>query len=310
MENKDIQTFRILKQKVAERMQQSYPGINPVISEWKGQEIVDFQEELLQKVNARISEKWFYSHMKSEKSILPRIDILNLLSSYVGYANWNEFRFKNADRDTGTETSVKANRYFIYVPAMVLIIMVVLLFVFKVFSTREYRFRFFDADTAEPVANSVIEVSVLPEGESPVSYLCSPDGSFSLKTEKASIRFIVDSPYYQTDTIFRLLDKFNRDETVKLRPDNYAMMIKYFSTRNVKDWQKRREQLNRIIADSAMIFQVFGKESVGVELYNKPEFINKLTLPSSGLKNIEIFDTRYQSGKITLIRFRQKEVAK
>ncbi len=75
-------------------MQQSYPGINPVISEWKGQEIVDFQEELLQKVNARISEKWFYSHMKSEKSILPRIDILNLLSSYVGYANWNEFRFK------------------------------------------------------------------------------------------------------------------------------------------------------------------------------------------------------------------------
>ncbi len=192
---------------------------------------------------------------------------------------------------------------------MVLIIMVVLLFVFKVFST-ENRFRFFDADTAEPVANSVIEVSVLPEGESPVSYLCSPDGSFSLKTEKASIRFIVESPYYQTDTIFRLLDKFNRDETVKLRPDNYAMMIKYFSTRNVKDWQKRREQLNRIIADSAMIFQVFGKESVGVELYNKPEFINKLTLPSSGLKNIEIFDTRYQSGKITLIRFRQKEVAK
>lgn len=291
-------------------MQQSYPGINPAISEWKGQEIVDFQEELLQKVNARISEKWFYSHMKSEKAILPRIDILNLLSSYVGYANWNEFRYKNADQDTGTEAPVKANRYFIYVPALVLTIMVVLFFVFKVFSTREYRFRFFDADTTEPVTNSVIEVSVLPEGESPVSYLCGPDGSFSLKTEKASIRFIVESPYYQTDTIFRLLDKFNRDETVRLRPDNYAMMIKYFSTGNVVDWQKRRGQLNRIIADSAVIFQVFGKESVGAELYNKPEFINKLTLPSSGLKNIEIFDTRYQDGKIILIRFRQKEVAK
>jgi len=309
VENSDIQTFRILKQKVAECMQQSYPGINPDVSEWKGQEIVDFQEELLQKVNARISEKWFYSHMKSEKAVLPRIDILNLLSSYVGYANWNEFRYNNAEQVTGTELPVKANRYFIYVPAMVLFIMVALFFVFKIFSTREYRFRFYDADTAEPVTNSVIEVSVLPEGESPVSYLCRPDGSFSLKTEKASIRFIVESPYYQTDTIFRLLDKFNRDETIKLRPDNYAMMIKYFSTRNVKDWQKRREQLNRIIADSAMIFQVFGKESVGVELYNKPEFINKLTLPASGLKNIEIYDTRYQDGKITLIRFRQKEVA-
>jgi hypothetical protein len=291
-------------------MQQSYPGINPAISEWKGQEIVDFQEELLQKVNARISEKWFYSHMKSEKAILPRIDILNLLSSYVGYDNWNEFRYKNADQDTGTETPVKANRYFIYVPAMVLIIMVVLFFVFKVFSTREYRFRFFDADTAEPVANSVIEVSVLPEGESPVSYLCTPDGSFILKTDKASVRFVVESPYYYTDTIVRILDKFNRNEAVKLRPDNYALMIRFFAGSKVEDWQKRRKQLDRMISDSAMIYQVCSRETIGVELYNKWEFIDKLSLPSRSLKDLEIIDTRYEDDKISLIRFRQKEVDK
>jgi len=45
--DRDLQTFGILKQKIVERMLQSYPGINPSISEWKGQEIVDFQEELL-----------------------------------------------------------------------------------------------------------------------------------------------------------------------------------------------------------------------------------------------------------------------
>ncbi len=87
------------------------------------------------------------------------------------------------------------------------------------------------------------------------------------------------------------------------------MMIQYFSTMNVKDWQKRRDQLNLMIADSAMIYQVY-EEAVGVELYNKWEFINKLTLPSTGLKDIEILDTQYQGDKITLIRFKQKEAEK
>jgi len=151
---------------------------------------------------------------------------------------------------------------------------------------------------------------VLVEGESPKSYLCSQDGIFSLTTEKANIHFVVKSPYYQTDTILRLLDKFNRHEIIQLRPDNYAMMIQYFSTMNVKDWQKRRDQLNLMIADSALIYQVYDKESVGVELFNKWEFINKLTLPSTGLKDIDILDTRYQKDKISLIRFRQKEIFK
>jgi hypothetical protein len=60
-----------------------------------------------------------------------------------------------------------------------------------------------------------------------------------------------------------------------------------------------------------MIYQVHNsKETLGVELYNKWEFINKLSLPSSGLRSIEIFDTRYQDDKICLIRFRQKEDVK
>jgi len=307
----DVHTFELLKQKILERMQQSYPGINPSISEWKGQEIVDFQEELLQKVNAHISEKWFYSHVKSAKGTLPRIDILNLLSKYAGYANWDDFIFKNASREIlAVNPTKRANRYFIIIPLLVIVILGILFFLFKMVSTKDYKFRFYDADTREPVTNNIIEVELLLAGESPVSYLCGPDGSFILKTDKINVRFVVKSPLYQTDTIIRILDKFNRDEIVQLRPDNYAMMIQYFSTMNVKDWQKRRDQLNLMLADSAMIYQVFTKESIGVELYNKLEFINKLTLPSTGLRDIEILDTRYQGDKISLIRFRQKETDK
>jgi hypothetical protein len=310
LKSKDIQAFELLKQKIAERMQQTYPGMNPSISAWKGQEISDFQEELLQKVNAHISEKWFYSHVKSEKDTLPRIDMLNLLSKYAGYSNWDDFRFKNPGQETAvTNTLKKANRYFIYVPLLVLGILGIMFFLFKMISTKDYQFHFYDADTREPVTNNIIEVNVLKEGESPVSYLCSADGSFILKTDKVNVHFVVKSPLYQTDTIIRILDKFHRDEIVQLHPNNYAMMIQYFSTMNVKDWQRRRDQLNLMIADSAMIYQVY-EESVGVELYNKWEFINKLTLPSTGLKDIEILDTRYQGDKITLIRFKQKEAEK
>jgi hypothetical protein len=87
-------------------------------------------------------------------------------------------------------------------------------------------------------------------------------------------------------------------------------MIRFFAGSNVGDWQKRRNQLNRMISDSAMIYQVSSRETIGVELYNKWEFIDKLSLPSRSLKDIEIIDTRYEDEKISLIRFRQKEVNK
>lgn len=291
-------------------MRESYPGINSSMAAWKGQEIVDFQEELLKHVNAHISEKWFYNHIKSDNPSLPRIDILNLLSRYAGFANWDDFKYKHIDHSAPVTSTGNPNRYFIYIPALVLLCLGILFLLFKLLSNREYTFRFYDADTAEPITNTIIEVSVLLPGESPVNHVCRPDGSFSFKTEKASLRFAIKSPYYQTDTIVRTLDKFNRDETVKLNPDNYALMIHYFSNMNVKDWKQRRDQLNKIIADSALIFQVFGKEAIGAELYGKWDFINKLTLPSTGLKNIEILDTRYQGDKISMIRFRQKEAGR
>jgi hypothetical protein len=310
VENKDIDVFELLKQKIVMQMRQSMPGVNPNISEWKGQEIIDFQEDLFIKVKDSISEKWFYSHFKSNNNRLPRIDTLNLLCKYVGYSNWDDFKFKHSSPKTETTFSIKPNYYFVFVPGLVLIVLVFLFIIFKIINTKEYQFNFFDADTKARITNSIIEVSVLLDGESPVSYLCSSDGSFNLKTSKSNVRFVVKTTYYRTDTIFRILDKFNRNETVKLRPDNYVLMLHYFSTMNVKDWQKRRNQLDDMISDSAMIFQVYSIEGNGAELYNKWEFINKLTMPTSSLRAIEILDTKYQGDKISLIRFTQKEAAK
>jgi hypothetical protein len=307
VQESDHTYFELLKTEIVEKMRQSYPGINPSISEWRGQEIVDFQEELLSKAGGHISEKWFYTHMKSGSRSLPRIDVLNLLSRYAGYANWDEFLFRNAGPARHALPASRPNRVFLWIPLLAVLILAIIVVLFKLVQTREYRFCFYDADTREPITAGTLEVTLLRENESPVNYLCGNNGCFSLKTGETHIRFVVRSPYYLPDTLDRILDKFNRDEKVRLRPNNFALMISYFSTMKIKDWQKRRMQLDRMIDDTAVICQVHGKAATGVELYTKWEFINKLTLPTASLKGFEVLDTRMKGDKVQLLRFRIRE---
>jgi hypothetical protein len=85
-------------------------------------------------------------------------------------------------------------------------------------------------------------------------------------------------------------------------------MIHYFSNGNVKDWEKRKEDLDQIFSDSVKIFQVLNNSgTVGMEIYNKWEFINKLTLPANSLRDIEIMDKKYEGERICRLRFKQNE---
>jgi hypothetical protein len=310
LHQKDNTDFELLKKKIVATMQQSFPGISPSISEWKGQDIVNFQEELLLKVNAHISEKWFYTHMKSDRGSLPRIDVLNLLSKYAGYGDWNDFVYRNS-RKSPVGKIKGGNRYFIIVPLLVIAIMGLLILFFKMMSTREYTFCFYDTDTKESITNTSIEVSIILENESPVNYLCSPDGCFSLKTDQSYIEMVVNTPYYRNDTIRRTLKKFNPQETVGLKANDYALMIRYFADENVSDWQKRRAKLDEMFDEGAMICQVMDdNRATGMELYTKWEFIDKMTMPSHSLKNIEILSTKYTGNRIAVLRFRTLEKKK
>ena len=308
MHNDNKYHFELLKQNIVANMQQSYPGINPSISDWKGQEITDFQEELLIKVNAHISEKWFYNHIKSENKSLPRIDVLNLLSKYAGFANWDDFVFNNSDHAAQGKSVVKANRYFIILPLLLVGVMAILFLLFKLFSIREYTFSFYDAHTRETITGCQIEIKILSEEESPVNYLSGTTGSFVLKTSESIIKMVINAPYYKSDTITRILKTFERDQKISLQPNDYALIIHYFSEMNVDDWQKRRTYLGKIIDDGAMIYQVLNDiNAPGMELYNKEEFIDKLTMPTGSLKHIEILDTKFKDDKIMVLRFRINE---
>jgi hypothetical protein len=300
--------FNLLKKEIAAVMRQSYQGINPDISQWKGQDIADFQEDLQRRVNGRLSEKWFYIHMKSPIDSLPRIDVLNMLSRYVSYSSWQDFIYKNNLSPFPQERLVRALSMVIRAPLLFIAVMAVVLAVVALINTQRYRVTFFDKVTGEPIASDKIRVTMLMANESPVNYTSGVDGDIVVRTNKGMISMVVTTPYYLPDTITRRLKKFGRNEKIGLDADSYALMISYFSESDLNAWEKRREQLQRIISDDALIYRSSGTNSnAGMELYNKKEFIDKLTMPSSSLRKIEILETRYLNDQIVLLRFRLKE---
>jgi len=305
LQSEIINNFELLKKKIVFEMQQSYPGINSTIIEWKGQDIVNFQEELLSKVNAHISEKWFYTHMKTDHASAPRIDVLNLLSKYVGYRDWNDFVFHNSET-TFAKTYVKSgNRYFIVIPLLVMLVMAILFALFKLYNTRDYKFCFYDADTREAISNQIIEVNLLLKDESTMSILCDNESCFEFRSDESFIKMEIKTPYYKTDTIIRYLNKYKQEEKIGLHANEYALMIHYFSEIKVDDWRKRRSSLDNIIDDRAIIYQVFNNhQAMGMDVYNKWEFIDKMTMPTGSLRNIEILDTQFGGDKIMLLKFR------
>jgi hypothetical protein len=89
----DLLHFEQLKSEIQARYLENHIPSDENIANWKGIDIIYFQEDLRKQTKANISEKSFYTYFKASPVLkLPRIDILNLLSIYVGYISWYDFR--------------------------------------------------------------------------------------------------------------------------------------------------------------------------------------------------------------------------
>ncbi|MEM7370202.1 MAG: hypothetical protein AAF587_16460 [Bacteroidota bacterium] len=311
MQERELQQFQQLKQAVGKSYQQAHPYCDIPIHQWRGQDIVNFQEHLQSTVQGRISEKWFYTHIKSrENNRLPRIDMLNLLSAYAGFNDWQDFKFQHAPRvEEGADQSKgflerRWQKWGILLGLLGLLGSGIWLFALP---KGNYTFCFVDGTTGKPIQPKGLEVIVVEEGESPRKLSCDAKACLELPVSLESIQFIVSAPYYHADTIFRKLNKSRQREEIKLKTDDYALMIHYFSSDNKKDWEKRRKQLEKIFANHAKIFQVSPNHEMGMEMYNKMEFINKLTIPIKSLGQIEVLETIYEEDKIVGLKFIQKE---
>ena len=84
------------------------------------------------------------------------------------------------------------------------------------------------------------------------------------------------------------------------------MMLKAFMVSDIKDWQTRKEQLNKILSDDLEVI-VMLKNNVGAEYYDKNEFSQKLIVPTATVKRMKIIEVKNDAdNKIQFIRIKQE----
>lgn len=301
MNTKKTYYFSLLKQQIATTFLTSHAASSD-IREWKGNTITDFQEDLRSKTKGSISEKWFYTYIKNDAEKLPRIDMLNLLSVYAGFENWNDFT-QHQTENKQIEEEGKSTKKLSQKLVWLLVLSPIILLAFYSLYPKEntFSFCFTDADQREAITKIILDIEVIRNNESSLYFKTDSLGCFSYTTPEKELKFVVKSPYHKTDTIVRHINSSNH-KTVQLQTDDYALMLLYYANGNKDDWKKRRDQLNELIANNAQIYRVF-KNDIGIEIYTKKEFINLLTIPTSTLKKMQILDKVYANDQIVKLKF-------
>jgi len=148
-----------------------------------------------------------------------------------------------------------------------------------------------------------VEIKVLKAGESPLTYRVKPNEAFVYPTKDKTLKMVISSVFYRTDTIIRNLENAPETEIIQLKPNEYNMML--YSYSRSKDFKSRRAQLENLISNDAVIYQVFDNQYFNVETMSKQRYINFLSLPTTSLENLDVIETKISSnGKIVLIKFR------
>lgn len=204
--------------------------------------------------------------------------------------------------NTTNKTSGFFRKNIWYITTSILLLLVLFLIFRDHWLTKEFTYSFIDSDRNTLIKDE-LDVKILKENESPITFRVKPNAPFRYTTKSKSLTMIVSSPFYRTDTIKRNLESAQSNENIELKPNDYAILLYYYS-RSIKDFKKKREQLSQLISDNAEITQVYDNETYGVERLDKQKYISLVTLPTTALENLNVIDTQMRNGKIVLIRFK------
>ena len=158
--------------------------------------------------------------------------------------------------------------------------------------------------TKEPIDSAEVQVYEVTD-----SVKQQPMTPRELQTKIATqpVKVLVKSPFYK-DTVVQLPPSDTKQivPVVQLQPDDYAMMVKAFLKADIQDWQKRKQQLQKILSPDLEVL-VMLKGGLGTEYYNKTEFVRKLTIPTPVLKRWEIVALENEpDGTIRILRIKQE----
>ncbi len=299
--------FNQLLEKVAITFRENHPEISSTLADLNGEEIKTFRDELINNVGGSISEKWFYTHIKNVNDTLPRIDTLNLFAQYTGHENWKQFVYQFEQKENLAQQAnnfskkkLLKNKKTIIAFILAAILILATFFLLKK-EDKHYSFSFRDKNTGNIITDSSLNIHLIKDEESPFSIQLG-EGIFRGTTKETHLEFTIEGPYYKSTRVRRNVNHSPYQETITLDTDDYAMLIYMISHADIKDWKRRKKQLNEVIHNEARIYQV-SEAGFGMDIYNKEEFIKNLILPIKNIKNIEILSTEYKDDKIVKLRF-------
>ncbi|MBA3987242.1 MAG: hypothetical protein H0X63_11875 [Flavobacteriales bacterium] len=91
-----------------------------------------------------------------------------------------------------------------------------------------------------------------------------------------------------------------------MEPEDYEMILKAFMQSDIKDWETRKQQLDKILSPELEVIVMLGN-NLGAEYFNKPEFAQKLIVPTASVRKMEIMDLQTDANnKVRFIRIQQK----
>lgn len=307
----ELDYFQHLKEKVLLKYQEQYPFFQGNWKSFSAQDIQNLIGLIEVQCKQSISEKWIYTHLKPESnSKIPRKDMLNILSEFVGYSGWDEFTFEDKTSAAASKLSseTKSSKKGIVVVGLIVAIGITGFILYnQTEKTESQTIQLHNEFTDEKVNSE--EVKVFQIEDSVSKELEVKEGKVEVSsTSDTKSKLVIQSPYYEPKTI-TINPKSSPSEPIQrigLKPDDYAMMLKAFMVSDIKDWQTRKEQLNQILSDNLEVI-VMLKDDLGAEFFNKKEFSQLLVIPAESVKNMKIVEIKYDaSNKIQFVRIKQE----
>jgi len=160
-----------------------------------------------------------------------------------------------------------------------------------------------DEFTQEKIADEDVKVYQIDDNKKvPVKV---EDGKATIESVSPETKISVESPFYKKREV-EVAKSNTENQILLMQPDDYALMLKAFMQSDIKDWQTRKEQLQKILADDLEVI-VMLPNNLGAEYYNKKEFSVKLVIPTSTIKKMRILEIKNNSeDQIQFIRIKQE----
>lgn len=296
----DLQIFGELKRQVLETYKKHVPYFTGSWQEFGTKEISNLQELVEIHVKERVSEKWIYTHLKTENNDkLPRKDMLDILSQFVGKHDWNEFSFAFRTKEKITNYAKRNTLTWIAIAVFGVISVGTLWYIFY-FKNEKKPIPIQNQFTKENIPKEELELYEIKPNQDTQRIAMESKSEFENNSDR---KILIKSPFYKPKIVSHA--ELTKNDTLQVEPDDQAMLLKNFLQNPNANWKNRQQKVHEIVEANAEIL-VMLKGNLGTESYNKEEFVDMITIPTSRMKKWTIIELKKnEHNKITFIRLLQ-----